>query len=69
MTGARGLSVMRRHGHKPVAERRKNMGLAIVIAFELALTVFVIWGILHEDRLIRFEHRVYAKIKERIKSK
>jgi len=36
------------------------MGIIVAIALEIALAVFIIWGILNEQKLIRFE-RAAAK--------
>ena len=35
------------------------------VLFELALAAFVVWGILHEDRLIAFERRIWSEFKNR----
>ena len=36
---------------------------AIQTVFEIALVVLIIYGFIHEDKLIAFEDRVRAKIK------
>lgn len=33
------------------------------IAFIVAASIFCAWGIMHEDRLIAFERRLWARIK------
>lgn len=35
--------------------------LVLVVLFEIAVAIFVCWGILHEDKLIRFERKIAKK--------
>lgn len=42
--------------------------LACIIIIEVLLTLFCVWGILHEDTLVRFEHRTYRKIRKSIRN-
>ena len=46
-----------------------SISLAIVILAEFALTVFIVWGFFHEDRFVRFEHRVGMKLRRLFRRK
>ena len=37
--------------------------LALVIFAELVMMLFIIWGFMHEDLFIKFEHNAWIKIK------
>ena len=46
-----------------------SISLAMIILAEFALTVFIVWGFFHEDRFVRFEHRIGMKIKRAFRRK
>ena len=33
--------------------------------FEFALVSFIVWGVFHEDKLIKFEKRIFAHFRRR----
>ncbi|MBQ7689116.1 MAG: hypothetical protein IJT27_07875 [Clostridia bacterium] len=43
------------------------MAIGIMIFAEALLTLAVVWGILHEDKLIRFERNFAAAVKARVR--
>lgn len=43
--------------------------LSIIIFLEVVFTLFIAWGIMHEERFVAFEDRIIAKVKKRIKRK
>ena len=43
--------------------------LGIIILAEVALSLFIIWGFLHEDIFIRFEDRVCRAVSRRFSRK
>ena len=43
--------------------------LVFLIIFELFIVAFVVWGILHEDKLIAFEDKSIAKLKYKARKK
>lgn len=45
------------------------MGVFVIIFFEVVLAAFTVWGLLHEDRFIEFERRIWANVKTRIRIK
>ena len=46
-----------------------SIPLTFTILAELALTAFIVWGFFHEDRFIRFERRIGARIKKVFRKK
>ena len=40
--------------------------LSIVILFEVLITLFIIWGFMHEDKFILFEDRIIYHIKNKL---
>lgn len=43
--------------------------LSVIILIEVLFTLFIAWGLMHEERFIAFEDRIIAKIKKRIARK
>lgn len=43
--------------------------IVFLIIFELFVVAFVVWGILHEDKLIEFEDKSIAKLKDKARKK
>ena len=37
--------------------------LVVLVLFEIAVAVFVCWGILHEEKLIRFERKIAIRFR------
>ena len=37
----------------------------LITLFEIAMVGFVVWGVFHEDRFIKFEDRVVARFRRR----
>ena len=44
-----------------------NTGVALVIIAEVFLFLFIVWGFLHENKLIAFEDRIIAVIRHNMK--
>lgn len=40
--------------------------LPVVIFLEVLLTLFIAWGLMHEDKLIAFENALCRKVKKKI---
>ena len=38
----------------------------VAILLEVASTIFIAWGIMHEERLVAFENAICKKIKKKI---
>ena len=38
---------------------------SLITLFEIALACFVVWGVFHEDRFIKFEDRIVARFRRR----
>lgn len=43
--------------------------LSVIILIEVLFTLFIAWGLMHEDRFVAFEDRIIAKVKKRIARK
>lgn len=43
--------------------------LSIIILFEVLITLFILWGFMHEGKFIEFEDRVIYTIKRKIAEK
>ena len=45
----------------------KTMDFAstLITLFEIAMVSFVVWGVFHEDRFIKFEDRIAARFRRR----
>ena len=41
--------------------------LAVIILAEMALALLLTWGFMHEDIFVRFEDRLWAKIKKAVR--
>ena len=39
----------------------------ILIALEILATLFAAWGIIHEDKLIRWERRTWFRLRRKIR--
>ena len=57
------------NGARPLTERRTIMDttLALIIFCELLLTLAIVYGIMHEQALIRFERKAAAKLRTAVK--
>lgn len=44
-----------------------NTSLALIILGEILLTLFIVWGLQHEQLFIRFEDRIIAAAKLKIR--
>lgn len=44
-----------------------NTSLALIILGEILMTLAIVYGIMHEDVLIRFERRTAAKLRASVK--
>ena len=44
-----------------------NTALGLIIFCEILLTLAIVYGIMHEDVLIRFERRTAAKLRARVR--
>jgi hypothetical protein len=42
--------------------------LAIIIFFEIPLSCFIVWGILHEEKLVNFEDQIFLGLKKLVKN-
>ena len=42
-----------------------NLGSTLLTIFEVALVLFTIWAVFHEDRFIAFEEKIAARIRRR----
>ena len=42
-----------------------NFTSTLLTIFEIAMTVFVIWAVFHEDAFVKFEERVVAHFRRR----
>jgi hypothetical protein len=40
--------------------------LAIIIVIEVLFTLFIAWGIMHEDKFVAFEDALFKKAKKKI---
>ena len=40
---------------------------SIAIVIEVLLTVFIVWGIIHEEKFIEFEDRIILAVKKKIR--
>ena len=45
-----------------------DTALSIIILCEFLVTLFVIWGFLHEQSFVRFEQKLYRKLKQTVKA-
>lgn len=43
--------------------------LAIIILIEVLITLFILWGFMHEDKFILFEDKIIYNFKEYIKAR
>ena len=43
--------------------------LSTIIFLEVIFTLFIAWGLMHEERFVAFEDRIIAKVKKRIAKK
>lgn len=43
-----------------------SIGLSVVIFLEVLFTLFVAWGLMHEDKFIAFENALCRKVKKKI---
>lgn len=43
-------------------------GFIVVIIFEVALSFIIMYGVVHEDRLIQFEDEMIRRIRKKIRS-
>lgn len=46
-----------------------STGFGLLILAELALTLFIIWGYVHEERFVAFEHKLFSKLFSKIARK
>lgn len=43
-----------------------SIGLSVVIFLEILFTLFIAWGLMHEDKFIAFEDALCRKVKKKI---
>ncbi len=44
-------------------------GFMLQTVLEIAVATFIIWGLFHEKTLVKFEDRIIAYIKKKVKAK
>ena len=42
-----------------------NFTSTLITLFEIAMVIFVVWSVFHEDRFIKFEDRIAARFRRR----
>lgn len=65
------LFSIRRHDYCTHTAALREGGIAMILkfaiqtVFEIALVVLIIYGFIHEDKLIAFEDKIKSKVKEK----
>ena len=57
------------HLQSVVEEKMLSNLLSTIIFLEVIFTLFIAWGLMHEERFVAFEDRIIAKVKKRIAKK
>lgn len=39
-----------------------STGFGLLILGEVIFTLFIVWGYMHEDRFVAFEHKLFSKL-------